>query len=265
MAKLNIRATVKPGASCRRPLTAFTLIELLVVIAIIAILASLLLPVLTSAKDKATRTICTNNMKQMGLASNMYVNDNRDLLAQPNWNPPWGPGWLYSPVNGAPPDPTKPQYKDNLNAAYSGGQWFQYTPNPKSYLCPVDIKSKYYSQRAQKLSSYLNNGAVCGFGAAPAIPGSCKFNLVWNPMCWLMWEPDDNALGAGNPGAGNFNDGSNDPSEGGGLGKLHSKKGGNVMALAGNVAFLTSKTYQGELLGNTKGLLWWSPFSANGH
>jgi prepilin-type N-terminal cleavage/methylation domain-containing protein/prepilin-type processing-associated H-X9-DG protein len=59
---------------------AFTLIELLVVIAIIAILAAILFPVFAQAKAAAKATACMSNMKQMGLATQMYVNDNDDMM-----------------------------------------------------------------------------------------------------------------------------------------------------------------------------------------
>jgi prepilin-type N-terminal cleavage/methylation domain-containing protein len=112
---------------------AFTLIELLVVIAIIAILAAMLLPALAAAKKKAQKISCTNNLKQVGLATRIWGGDNQDKYAM---SVPWGSGGAYDYVahaNGAAMTAAAP-----LNP----GMVFMVMSNelstPKIVYCPSD-------------------------------------------------------------------------------------------------------------------------------
>jgi prepilin-type N-terminal cleavage/methylation domain-containing protein len=276
--KRNIAISVREVARGRE--RAFTLVELLVVIVTFAILAALILPALARSDDNGARMVCMNNLRQMGMAANMYAGDNRDYLAFCNWDagasftdPSTGKyvvGWLYV-CSGTIPDPTVTPYKNNPSMSWQTGLWFKYVQSTKYYLCPVDIESPYYQQRHNKLSSYVMNGAESGF--ATVYPPS-KVTDAWSPGCWLLWEPDENAAGLGNPGASDFDDGARCPgasfgtSEG--IGRLHTANGGEILCVGGNVQMVTVQTWKaqttrtGPMGPGGKTLAWWSPFSING-
>jgi prepilin-type N-terminal cleavage/methylation domain-containing protein/prepilin-type processing-associated H-X9-DG protein len=131
----------------------FTLVELLVVIAIVALLASLLLPVLAKAKQRAHTAVCLNNLRQLTLAWSIYADDHDDRLV-PNdpenvGNPQtWCRGYMHY-GNG-----------DGTNVAFLKDQALgRYVPSLASFKCPGDKSSTELGGRKYpRVRTYGMNG-----------------------------------------------------------------------------------------------------------
>ena len=233
---------------------AFTLIELLVVIAIMAILCALLLPALARAKEKAHRTICLNNEKQIMLATQIYGNDNAGYLPYPNdllqettyvTNQA---GWLYEGTsNMAVP-----------NGQKTGSLW-AIIQAQKTYICPLDQPPWTCGSppvpRPQQLSSYCMNAVAWGFSTLPS--STYKIESL-RPDAVCFWEPTSGP----EANAAGWNDGCNLPRLTETVTARHAG-GGTLACFDGHVEYMKQQAFDAEE-SNMPGRLWCNPGISTG-
>jgi prepilin-type N-terminal cleavage/methylation domain-containing protein/prepilin-type processing-associated H-X9-DG protein len=138
----------------------FTLIELLVVIAIIAILAAVLFPVFAQARDKARGTSCLANLKQLGNAHSMYMQDYDGTYPHVSR---YGKGWVIKWGD--------PNHRATTDPLYMPGALYPYVKNNQVFFCPsvtaedeMPWKGVTYNQNE---TTYLYNYWVWGWYRNP--------------------------------------------------------------------------------------------------
>src|SRR5882757_5992346 len=182
----------------------FTLIELLVVIAIIAILASMLLPALAKAKQKAHAIACVSNLRQWGLALTMYLDDNRNIFPLPKiaTATPGSSGYNEN-------TPGWSNFADFHNAGQGDSAWFNALPSyvggkalweiaansagtsfatsKKIFDCPAVTQAAEFTDPNRVVFNYgMNPKGNTGLDASIAYGINFKSTTVQNPSAFVF-------------------------------------------------------------------------------
>jgi len=179
----------------------FTLIELLVVIAIIAILAAILFPVFAKAREQAKKAACTSNVKQLGLAWMMYVQDYDETFPPTNstQSAPGNTEWEPYPGGPFPCKPCRPRNKVTKLPYDPRFFALPYIKNLDLFKCPSDFgidAGKVPSEPSvggpvwkYAGTSYCINTVTLRLAAMAAIPKPAETYMGAEVYAWHSGDP----------------------------------------------------------------------------